>query len=92
MYAKENSFMEYVIIAVRSRATVVGLSQILTQLGIVNQIVSTPKEAGVGCGLSIKISTNQLLAVKRVVTLKKINVAGYFLVKTVGGRSIVKTI
>ena len=84
--------MEYVIIAVRSRATVVGLSQILTQLGIANQIVSTPKEAGVGCGLSIKIPTNQLLSVKRVVTLKKINVAGYFLVKTVGGRSIVKTI
>jgi hypothetical protein len=71
---------------------VVALSEFLTQSGIANQIVSTPKEAGVGCGLSIKISTNLLLAVKRVVLIKKVNVAGYFLVKTVGGKSIVKTI
>lgn len=84
--------MEYVIVAVRSRAMVVGLSQTLTQLGITNQIVSTPKEAGVGCGLSIKISTTQLLSVKRVINLKKISVAGYFLVKNAGGRSIVKAI
>ena len=84
--------MEYVIVAVRSRAMVVGLSETLTKIGISNQIVSTPKEAGVGCGLSIKISTSLLLSVKRVVDLKKINVAGYFLVKTVGGRSVVKAI
>ena len=84
--------MEYVIVAVRSRSMVVALSEILTQSGILNQIVSTPKEAGVGCGLSIKISPNLLLAVKRVVLIKKVNVAGYFLVKTVGGKSIVKTI
>lgn len=84
--------MEYVIVAVRSRSTVVGLSEYLTRNGVRNQIVNTPKEAGVGCGLSIKISPNLLLTVKRAVNIKKINVAGYFLVKTVSGKSFVKAI
>ncbi|MBR1983501.1 MAG: DUF3343 domain-containing protein [Clostridia bacterium] len=84
--------MEYVIVAVRSRSTLVGLSDYLTKMGVRNQIVNTPKEAGVGCGLSIKISPNLLLAVKRAVSIKKISVAGYFLVKTVGGKSLVKAI
>ena len=84
--------MEYVIVAVRSRATVVALSEYLTKMGIKNQIVNTPKDAGVGCGLSVKISPNLLLAVKRAVTIKKVNVAGYFLVKVVGGKSFIKAI
>lgn len=84
--------MEYVIVAVRSRSIVVGLSDYLTKMGIRNQIVNTPKDAGVGCGLSIKISSNLLLAVKRAVSIKKINVAGYFLVKNVGGKNLVKAI
>lgn len=84
--------MEYVLVAMRSRSAVVGLSEFLTASGIKNQIVSTPKGAGVGCGLSVKISIDSFMKVKRVVNIKKINVAGYFLVKIMGGRVYVKAI
>ncbi len=84
--------MEYVLVAMRSRSAVVGLSEFLTASGIKNQIVSTPKDAGVGCGLSVKISVNSFMNVKRALNIKKINVAGYFLVKTLGGRVYVKPI
>ncbi len=85
--------MEYVIIAFRSRAHTVRFSEILRANGVKNEIVSTPKEAGVGCGLSVKISKNLLLYVKNAVFSSKLgSFAGFFLVTTYGGRRVVRSI
>ena len=85
--------MEYVVVAFRSRAHTVSVSKQLMANGIYNEIVNTPKEAGVGCGLSIKISLNQLGLVKKVIySASRPSFAGFFLVKSMAGGRIVKTI
>ncbi len=85
--------MEYIVVAFRSRAHTVKFSNILSANGIYSQIINTPKEAGVGCGLSVKIAKEQFLVVKRaVLSLKLSSFAGFFLVKTAMGKRIVKSI
>jgi len=85
--------MEHVVVAFRSRAETVKFSEILKRYGVYNEIVSTPKEAGVGCGLSVKISKNSVQSVKRVVAVVGMkSFAGFFLVKTVAGSRMVKSI
>ncbi len=85
--------MEYVVVAFRSRAHTVKFSSLLSSNGVRNEIINTPKEAGVGCGLSVKISKDQFYAVKRaVLSLKPSSFAGFFLVKIVANKRIVKSI
>lgn len=85
--------MEHVVVAFRSRAETVKFSEILKRYGVYNEIVSTPKEAGVGCGLSVKISKDSVQSVKRVVAVVGMkSFAGFFLVKTVAGGRTVKSI
>ena len=85
--------MEYVVVAFRSRAHTIKFSSLLSSNGVKNEIINTPKEAGVGCGLSVKIRKEQFEIVKRAVHLVKANsFAGFFLVKIVLGKRIVKSI
>lgn len=82
--------MEYVVVALRSRAQTVKIAEALRRYGIPSEIVSTPKEAGVGCGLSVKISTSSLDAVRRIIrAAAPSSFAGFFLVKgTASGRTV----
>jgi hypothetical protein len=85
--------MEYIVVAFRSREHTVKFSGYLTAQGIPNSIINTPKEAGVGCGLSIKISKERFAQVKRIVLgLSLSSFAGFFLVKNVAGMRVVKSI
>jgi hypothetical protein len=43
------------------------LKKELDKRGLFAEVVSTPKEANIGCGLSVKISPYQMNYVKRVV-------------------------
>lgn len=85
--------MEYVVVAFRSRAHTVRFSEFLRKNGVYCQIINTPKEAGVGCGLSVRLSVKDLNLARRAVKITNFNsFAGIFLVKTVGVRRIVKSI
>lgn len=85
--------MEYVIVAFRSRAHTVRFSDFLRANGIANEIVNTPKEAGVGCGLSVKISKGNFSAVKNGVRILSLSsFAGFFLLSNIGGKRIVRAI
>ena len=85
--------MDYVIVAFRSRAHTVRFSEFLRANGIANEIVNTPKEAGVGCGLSVKINKSSFSAVKNGVRILSLSsFAGFFLVSNIGGKRIVRTI
>lgn len=56
------------IIAFRSRQHAFHFSQILRDQGIGSQVMSTPKEVALGCGLSIRFSpyvTNRVLNIYR---------------------------
>ncbi|MBQ3116049.1 MAG: DUF3343 domain-containing protein [Clostridia bacterium] len=85
--------MEYVVVAFRSRAHTVGFYERIKNAGIRAEIVNTPKEAGVGCGLSVKVDRGSFALIKRAVGIARLNsFAGFFLVKEVAGRRIVTTI
>ncbi len=85
--------MEYVVVAFRSRSETVAFSNFLRQNGITNQIVNTPKEAGVGCGLSVKISKSYFSPVKNAVRASKLkSFAGFFLVTRSGKNTVVRSI
>lgn len=85
--------MEYVVIAFRSREHTVRFAEFLRRSGTYCQIINTPKEAGVGCGLSVRIATGDYGAAKRAVKITAYqSFAGVFLVKTVGGRRRVQSI
>ena len=85
--------MEYVVVAFRSRAHTVRFYELLKNNGIGAEIINTPKEAGVGCGLSVKVSYYQFDIVKNAVrAFSSSSFAGFFLVKMVGGRRVVKSI
>lgn len=85
--------MEYVVVAFRSRAHTVKFAEILRRGGVSVEIINTPKEAGVGCGLSVKASKADFLTVKRVAYSLGLNsFAGYFLVTLIGGKRIVRAI
>ena len=59
--------MEYIIFTFRSRNQTARMYEILLNHGISSQIINTPREANVGCGLSLKISENNLQKAKQII-------------------------
>ena len=57
----------YIIASFRSRLESIMLKKELDKRGMIAEVVSTPKEANVGCGLSVKISPYQINYVKKLV-------------------------
>lgn len=85
--------MEYIVISYRSRAHTVRFAEFLRKSGTYCQIINTPKEAGVGCGLSVRISVSDLISAKRAVKITAFSsFAGFFHVKIAGGRRQIKSI
>ena len=74
--------MEYVIFVFRSRSDSVGLSEILNARGVRNALINTPKEAKVGCGLSVKIEKSDYAKVLAILsTLRHVPPYAAFIVK-----------
>lgn len=85
--------MEFIIASYRSRAHTIKFANYLQEIGVANEIINTPKEAGVGCGLSIKIKKESFEIAKRaVLKLALSSFAGFFLVSTFQNKRIVRTI
>ena len=85
--------MEHLVIAFRSRAHTVRFSNYLRKNGLPNLIVNTPKEAGVGCGLSVELEKKYLQTIKMLVKrFESDSFAGIFLVYQGKGRRIVRSI
>lgn len=83
----------YIIAAFRSRTHTLQFNDILTRNRIQSFTLNTPKEAGVGCGLSLKFLEFDLPYVKRL--LKKYNFgsfAGFFSVTKQYGRVMIRAI
>ncbi|MBQ3218990.1 MAG: DUF3343 domain-containing protein [Clostridia bacterium] len=85
--------MEYIIVAFRSRAHTVKFHEFLRRNGIFSEVINTPKEAGVGCGLSVKVSKERFSIVKNLAYSANLgSLAGFFIYKTVGGKRTVRSI
>lgn len=80
--------MEYVIAVYRSRNVTMQAYDYLINNGVTAALVSTPRGANVGCGLSVKISASALPAVQPVLARNETFV-GFFLVKNTSSGTIV---
>lgn len=57
---------EYILIVLRSRTQAFNLKKYFLENNIISEIVTTPKEVMVGCGLSIKIEIKYLEKAKKL--------------------------
>lgn len=81
--------MSYLVVAFRSRAETLGFYRYLLSNGFSCEIVNTPKEASVGCGLSVKVSSGYESYLKQAVkNFKGKSFAGIFAVKKVGNKKL----
>lgn len=85
--------MDYLIIAFRSRTHTMRFAETLRQRGIPLEIINTPREAYVGCGLSVKTPKKYFPFVKRLVFSSQYSsFAGFFCYERVGSRLVLKSI
>ena len=61
--------MEYVIAIYRSRSVTISAYNYLLNKGVNCALISTPRSANVGCGLSVKFSRDALSAVRATLSL-----------------------
>ena len=52
--------MEYIIASFRSRSQVFSFSDMMKKSGLNAEIVSTPREIALGCGLAVKIDEKDI--------------------------------
>lgn len=80
--------MEYVIAVYRSRNVSMRAYNYLLRSGVVCALISTPRAANVGCGLSVKFAKNALPTVRQALSQGETFV-GFFLVRnTMGGTTL----
>ena len=82
--------MEYIIAVYRSRNVSMRAYNFLSSQGVTCALISTPRSANVGCGLSVKFSKSAFPAVRGVLSSAETFV-GFFLVKnTYTGSTLVR--
>ena len=85
--------MEYIIVAFKSRSHTVKFYNVLSTLGIMAEIVNTPKQAGVGCGLSVKVKKEHLINVRKAVAISGLSsFSGIFAITNIGKQYFVRPI
>ena len=85
--------MEHLIVAFRSRSHTIKFANLLRERNVAMEIINTPKEAGVGCGLSVKIKKESFELAKRLVLMVALSsFAGFFSVKEISGKRFVRSI
>ena len=72
--------MEYIIAVYRSRSVSIRAYNSLLSNGITCALVSTPRAAGVGCGLSVKFGRVDFARVRQVLSNAE-TFAGFFLIR-----------
>ena len=82
-----------VLAVFRSRSHTIDFLSRLARYGVSAQAVNTPKEAGVGCGLSAKFNISALPQVKNVLRNNHYSsFVGFFKLEILYGRSVVTPI
>ena len=80
--------MTEILAVFRSRSQAVDCNTRLKKFGIPATIINTPKEANIGCGLSVKFTENFLNRAKTVIKGGNYSAFyGYYIMKSVYGRN-----
>ncbi|MDE7082076.1 MAG: DUF3343 domain-containing protein [Clostridia bacterium] len=80
--------MTEILAVFRSRSQAIDCNSRLNKYGINAALINTPKEANIGCGLSVKFAENVLNRAK--ILIKSGNYSafyGYYVMKNVYGRA-----
>lgn len=81
--------MEYVIAVYRSRNVAIRIYNYLSANGVTCALVSTPRAAGVGCGLSVKLNRADFVRLRGALGVESF--AGFFLVRvTMHGNTLTR--
>ncbi len=82
---------EYTVAAFRSRTQVFKYEKLLKNAGIVGEVINTPREIAVGCGLSLKISNENYSEAKKIYDIyRPTGLVGFYTVrKDVSGSRII---
>ncbi|MDE6504644.1 MAG: DUF3343 domain-containing protein, partial [Clostridia bacterium] len=87
-YTGEENFMTDLLAVFRSRAQAADCNSRLRMNGVPSNLVNTPKEANIGCGLSVKIPQNMAARAKALVLSGRYSAFyGFYTVKTVYGKT-----
>ena len=82
--------MEYIIAVYRSRSVSIRAYNFLLSNGITCALVSTPRSANVGCGLSVKFARADFPRVKQAL-MNGETFVGFFLIKnTYSGNTVTR--
>ena len=82
--------MEYIIAVYRSRSVSIKAYNILLSKGITCALISTPRSANVGCGLSVKFGKAAFNSVRQLLSSGETFV-GFFLVRaTYSGSTVTR--
>lgn len=82
--------MTYYIAVFTSRTETIRFNEILNRNNVSSQVINTPREASVGCGVSVKFSPQDFENVKRIYGSVNLSLTGFFKVARYG-RSFVVT-
>lgn len=83
---------DFAIMAFRSRQHALYFNQILRQEGYEAQVISTPKDISVGCGLSLRFSPHNIKKIIEVYKRNKVPIVGFYTIKRYGNISQLKRI
>lgn len=83
--------MEYLIAVFKSRTQVIKFHEKLRYFGIKSEVVNTPREASLGCGLSVKFATEDFGYANNILKMEGYaSFAGFFKIKDSGHHKIVR--
>ncbi len=82
--------MTEVLAVFRSRSQAIDCNARLRAMGVPSGLVNTPREANIGCGLSVKIPDNMLARARAIVLAGKYSAFyGFLKVNTGYGRAFI---
>lgn len=85
--------MEYIIASFRSRSQVYSFADTMKKSGLYFEIVTTPREISLGCGLAVKIDKKDISEAHSIINNYYYeNFSGFYLVSEKGFRREVKSI
>jgi hypothetical protein len=85
--------MTEILAVFRSRTQAIDCFNNLKALGVAVALVNTPKEANIGCGLSVKVNGNNFNRVKTMIARFKYSAFyGYFTMQNKYGRIFISPI
>ena len=80
--------MTEILAVFRSRSQAIDCNARLGKYGIHSSLINTPKEANIGCGLSVKFTENFLNRAKTVIRSGNYSAFyGFYIMKNVYGRT-----